>query len=281
MKQESIYFWPKWINSDYEIKKPINYRELQKICQAQVHLWQALNIYDDFLDNKGKPIALPSANIHFYEFISIHYNLNLSSNFYSLFNVLVNISESANREEVIYRHLKIVNNKLTIPKTSRNLPELSTLSQRSIVLSLGPIAALISQGYSTDCQQVRSVINFFKHALAAKQLSDDAKDWLDDLKSGSITYVNSLVLKELNTQFHIIDFNKDIIKILLAFSRVAPQISQQILHLSSLANKEMSRFCAHHQSLAYINIVQPLEIAAQKALQFQQILLEQDNNGII
>lgn len=117
MNKEKTYYWPAWFSrllpkTEQEKIKKI----LPKIQTTQILLWDALNIYDDFLDGEGKPEELPKANNYFRRYLETYYQFNLTPDYYHLFNQILNNLEKANLEETKEPKLKIENGLITIPK---------------------------------------------------------------------------------------------------------------------------------------------------------------------
>ncbi len=273
-KKEKVYFWPQWLEKICPDKRKTKSDLLNQLGQSQIYLWRALNIYDDFFDNKGKLIKLPLANSYLRKFITIHYNLKLAPDFYLLLNQLMTNLENANQREIRTQRLKVDGYKITIPEKLPSFSKLTTLSDKSLVLALGPIAFLAHQGYKMIDPKIGAIINFFRYALTAKQLSDDAKDWLEDLKNGVITVVNTPILRELKQKNLVLDLKNDLEAILIEFSRIAPKIAQNIIDLCLLARKEITKINSNKNCCILREIIEPLEKTAKKSLKFQQLLLE-------
>lgn len=89
-KINETYYWPLWSS---KLLSPREQEKIKKIIlplsRAQVFLWRALNIYDDFLDGFGEPKKLLEANNYFRRFLEIHYRLNLSNNYYTFLNQVI------------------------------------------------------------------------------------------------------------------------------------------------------------------------------------------------
>ncbi len=189
--------------------------------------------------------------------------------------------ENANRKEIIGQRLKVENNRITIPEKLPCFPDLTDLSRKSLALALGPIALLVHQGCKVDDIKIKVIINFFRYALAAKQLSDDAKDWLEDLRSGVITAVNNLVLQELKPEHGVLDLHDNLETIFISFSKIAPKIAKNIIDLCLEARETIAEIDPNRDYRILKELIEPLEKAAKKSLRFQRLLLEEDNNVII
>ncbi|MFA4999921.1 MAG: hypothetical protein WC545_00980 [Patescibacteria group bacterium] len=196
MPLEKPYFWPEWFAAGLNAseKKKINPELILKLNRANLYLWRALNIYDDFLDGTGQAARLPIANRYYRHFLESYYRLNLKSDFYRLLNKILNDLDAANRAEAALEKIKTKNGKIIIPSRLPLFEPLS-LSRKSLALGLGPIALLSTLGYPAKSEKIKNTLKFFRAALAAKQLADDAADWFEDLKNGALSAANVLVLR--------------------------------------------------------------------------------------
>lgn len=265
MKFSPAYYWPHWLNSSLSEKKS----KLIKYQRAQEQLWQALNIYDDFFDGSGQAVDLPQANIYYRNFLKTFYLSNTTEEFKKIGDKIIHELDLANKQEIKYHR---INWKNSIPKLPKNMPDFSQLahlSKKSLALALLPIAAISMDKKVNE----KILVNFFRYALAAKQLSDDAKDWLEDLLAGKLTAVTFLVVQEGQKQKikkHL--YQKTAILHLLFAQGAAIPTCHNILKLCSLARKEASKLGIKEQAPIIKNLVLPLEKASHKSLRFSQLL---------
>jgi len=274
MRNEKVYSWPKWTAQllSAEQQKKVSQADIAKLNKAQILIWQALNIYDDFFDGEGKKEDLPIANSYSRVFIQTFYNLELSNNFYLLLDCLFANIDKTNRQEILQNKLKIDNGSIIIPKKLPDFSKPENLSKKSLVLALAPLAImdLASQTkIKTSAVNNNSnyLLNFFKYALSAKQLSDDAKDWLDDLKNGQINSVNILILKEAQKKKIELNLNKPQKLYLLFLGQAALPSGQKISELCAKARTEIKKITLSNDKLTQ-KIIKPLESAANKAKRF-------------
>ncbi|MFA6514353.1 MAG: hypothetical protein WCT50_03660 [Patescibacteria group bacterium] len=272
MPIEKTYYWPTWLFDSFNSSLK---DETQKCLfgQAQTHLWRALNIYDDFLDNEGEPKELSSANYHFRSFLKIIYTAKLPKYFYLWAENKLLILEKANKLEVSTRITLINEGIITIPKSLPHFNNLTKLSEKSLALAIAPVALLIKNGIIKENKELKIINDFFKYGLAAKQLSDDASDWLEDLKNNTITAVNVLILKEAKNKKIKLNINRrPEILYLLFIEAVAGKTCYNILNLCAKAKKEAAKLGLENQAPIILKLIKPLETAAQKALNFKKML---------
>jgi hypothetical protein len=233
-------------------------------------LWRALNIYDDFLDGDGRSENLPTANSYYRRFLEIYYRLNLKSSFYCLFNKIIADLDEANRREVLYNKLKIKNGRIFIPRRLPNFPDLTKLSRKSLALGLNAIALLYISGAGKNSYKIRATLNFFRAALAAKQLADDAQDWLEDLEGGIITSANVLVLRAAKNHGLILNLRKNSKMAYLLFATEASaKLSIELGKLCQRAKSTAEKAGLNTQGPLIKNLINPLESGLREASEFR------------
>lgn len=166
---------------------------LVKLGLANLYGWIAYTIYDDFLDDEGKPELLSVANVCLRELTAIYTQkkINLqfptSNDFVPFFQQVMDKLDAANTWEVTH-----CRNSAKIP----DYKNYSKLAERSLGHALGPVAILFSLGYKASSPETKNLMKFFESYLIARQLNDDAHDWEEDLKRGQINAAGAAVLKK-------------------------------------------------------------------------------------
>ena len=233
------------------------------LCRANLCLWRALNIYDDFLDGEGIAKELPTANGYYRRFLRIYYRLRLSPAFYRLFERTLDDLDRSNREEAA---AKGNNKRLRYPRRFPPFKELPALSRKSLPLGLGAAAIMdITEGHDKQ-NKMAGALEIFRYALAAKQLSDDSCDWLDDLKTGTITPANALVLKAIGKRTADTD-SDDCCKVLyfVFINEAAPRICAALRRLCSKARRSAAAIDLYSDSPLLTGLISPIEAAVARA----------------
>ncbi len=145
--------------------------------------WIAYTIYDDFLDNEGYPELLSLANVCLREVCHIYQNI-LPATAYPVFRSVMDTIDRANSWERKNCYIGIANGMMSMDFLP-DFGEYHILAEKSLGHALGPLAMMVETFTEKD---MRDFISFFTHYLIARQLNDDAHDWLEDLKRG---FVNS------------------------------------------------------------------------------------------
>lgn len=277
MKIEKASFWPNWfcLALPLEQQAKVEHRMLLKLNRANRYLWRALNIYDDFLDQEAQSAQLPLANGYYRRFLEIYYRLDLPAAFYQLFKDVMDDLDIANRQEVQKHHLPIKNGQLTPPQKIPSFTNLVDLSRKSLPLGLGAIALLYRIKPEIAKTEVTATLNFFRYALAAKQLADDARDWFNDLKAGRITAANTLVLRAAKKYQLSLDLNRHPeISYLLFAQEASKKITANLSSLCHQAKQAARDIHLAPDCRLLAEIIGPLETGLTEVSQFRSYWLK-------
>jgi len=272
MKNKKIYFWPRWFIEAWpaDQKPKINKRLLGKLQSANIYLWEALNIYDDIIDQEGKNIKLPLANNNYRKFLEIYYRLNLPASFYQTFNQIMTDLDRANHEEALFNHFRTNNGQIIYPKKFPIFTELSDLSRKSLALGLGPVALLYYQNQTKIITKTKLTLELFRYTLAAKQLADDARDWFTDLTSGIITAANLPILKAAQKRCLVLNLKQqpEIIHLLFV-TEAATKISGDLKKLCHQARKSAATLGLKSDCRLLTEILGPIENGLRESALFR------------
>ena len=167
-------------------RKKINQDFLISLGLANIYGWIAYRIYDDFLDNEGKPLQLSVANVCLRELAAI-YNGIIPDKFREVMDTL----DNANAWEIAHSRF---DPKHYPPDGIPDYGDFSQLANKSLGHALGPIAVLTKLGYGANSPEMKNFLTFFRHYIIARQLNDDAHDWEEDLARGQINAVGAKIL---------------------------------------------------------------------------------------
>jgi len=186
---------------------------IAKMGVANIFFWTAFIIYDDFWDEDeaANPQILPIANLyarHYVDFFD--FVLPENTGFRAFFHKLMDNLDAANAWENMYCRARVEGSKFFIPEKLPDYGDYEFKFRPASGHILGPVAMLISLGYSLDSAEVKNIILYFKNYLIAMQINDDAHDWEEDLKRGHISTVVDILLRDLNWQKREIDLDKDL-----------------------------------------------------------------------
>ncbi|MBI2039653.1 hypothetical protein HYT18_01115 [Candidatus Microgenomates bacterium] len=213
-----------------------------QLGMANLYGWLSYTIYDNFLDDEGTVEKLSVANLALRELITILTNLLPDTKFNQFFKKVMDKLENANTWEVSHCRVKISGGKINLKDFK--IPDygnLEKLEERSLGHSLTPIATLFALGFSAKSKEVKSLFEFFKHYLIARQLNDDAHDWEKDLRMGHINAVGALLLKEYPIRTAV-SVSSIIPKLQQIFwYKIIVKVSHRILKNTKLAKKSLKQ----------------------------------------
>lgn len=152
---------------------------LDQLCVASLLLWISYTLYDGIIDKEKPPYLLPLANQCIRQFVEIIYNLPCGDSLYPLLNRLLRATDEALLSEA----LGLRNNNL----------ELLDISDKSIPHALCTLAVIAHIDHSKHEHDMFPIEQYFKNYLTARQLHDDAHDWLEDWQRGYINPIAALL----------------------------------------------------------------------------------------
>ncbi len=164
---------------------------IARLGVANLAGWIAYRIYDNFLDNDGKPELLSLANKSLRRATVIYMDILPRASHAIFHSVMKKMDESnAWERETSYRPTKIPDYK-----------NYALLGYKSLPHCLGPLAILVILGYTIKNTEIKNCAAFFYHYLIARQLSDDALDWQKDLENGFVNSVAARLFIKIGKQW--------------------------------------------------------------------------------
>lgn len=269
-KHEDCYYWPLWFSF---LLPTLEQRRLSKILPkiqaAQLYLWRALNIYDDLLDGDRRPNQkLIIANAYYRRFLNIHFGLKLKNEYYKLLNSLLALWENTNKKELIRREESCSRQNSQLKKSF----SLTSLADKSLILASGPLALLFYLNHNLKSPVTIAALDFWRCFLSAKQLSDDSRDWRDDLNDNIITMANSPIAARLDVHSSELNSKLDDIKLQTLFiSHAAPMIISNLKTLGRRSRTALKKINSDKSPLILDKLIAPLEEAAQKSENFLKL----------
>lgn len=253
-------------------KNKISDGTIEKLGSANLFLWTAYSIYDDFLDDEGDPKLLSSANFCLREYVSTFKDLLPYFEFQKLFSEIMNNLDSANAWEILNCRGKIAESKLLLEEFTKAY-DYEKLAERSLAHGLGPIAILFFLGFHSNSEEVKNLISFFKYYLMARQMNDDAHDWEEDMKKGHLNSVLMWIIQDFNK--HEIDLEKDLSALQRNFwLKNIIRSSLEVIKNSELAGKYAKKLDNLIDPSFFEKLLAPVKNSAQKAIKEQREFLE-------
>jgi len=208
---------------------------------ANLYGWMAYTIYDDFLDDEGKPELLPVANTALRYSLRAFQDAVPDAAFQALVTQTFDIIDSANAWELAHCRLPVTGKSLVLAKLPR-YPGGLQLSERSQGHTLTPLGVLTTAGIQPNDPRALALKQALQHYIVARQLHDDMHDWEKDVQAGQATYVVTAILRELQLPPGTHTFSK----LLPAMQRqfwhhTIATICDVVLHHTKLARQKATR----------------------------------------
>ncbi len=166
---------------------------MKELGIANLAGWTAYRIYDDFLDEEGRPELLPCANVCL-RMASCDYARLMPESGQDLFRKIMDGMDAANAWERNHTYMPdegFLEEVCMLPDYGSH----ESLAHKSLPHCLGPLIILMRKGYGADSVEISRTVSFFHHYILARQLNDDAHDWLSDLERGFVNSAGTKVLE--------------------------------------------------------------------------------------
>jgi hypothetical protein len=220
---------------------------ITKFGLINAYFWTAFIIYDDFWDEdeKAKPILLPLANLMSRELVNFYFSFFRDYQGYSKYiTKLLNRADNANYFETkncrFINPLKTKDDKLNLKKIKLiNYGDYEIKFLPAATHLLGPLAIIASLGFKISDSEIKSLENFFRHYLIARQLNDDLHDFEEDLKRGHLSPAVNETFKEAKKQKLSLVSEAELKKIF--WLKTLKTLSQEIIKEINSAEKELNK----------------------------------------
>lgn len=227
--------------------------------------WTAYTMYDNILDKEGDVGHIPAANVCLRQTTQIYDSL-LSSQWKKYIHSILDTIEEANSWEYTHSQFSLTTPHETLPKCKND----TILAEKSIGHATGPLVLLAHLHKTPSSPPVSATYEFFTHFIIAKQLNDDAHDWISDLERG---FVNSASVPLLATwQSYKKDRPKDTEAFLnelqeIFWKETIHSISAKIVYHTKKAQKALKKNKLITNPEPLLALLTPLERAARTAVQ--------------
>jgi hypothetical protein len=240
------------------------------LCVATTCGWIAYTIFDDFMDDQGKTLALPVASFCHRELTRIFEStMGGNPSFVRRFHITLDAMDAANSFELTYCRYDLSAGNTVEEIILPVYPSRRFLARRSAGHALGPLAVLSLHGFAADGPEVAATTAFFENYLAARQLNDDAHDWEEDLAAGRLSYVVTQLLEHAKTDPLIRTMPvRHLAKSLRSYfwQEYILAVSHEIEEEIALASGNLAKMATFLDATELARLLKPLENAAQKAI---------------
>jgi hypothetical protein len=244
-----------FVNLHAHRSSSITLDQVLDLCSANVLGWIGFTFYDDILDGDIHYSHIPLANICTREASHIFHRLTSDETVLTILNGI----DEANQWEYDSCKQCMIRTILSLPETLPDYGDYSILAEKSLGHAIGP---MIIAG--------AKVKNFFVPYLIARQLNDDAHDWVEDLRKGFLNPVSIAILtlwKERNPSRKEINLatEKDSLQKIF-WEDVIDSVTENILFHVSSARNILPTLDMLSSTEFLETLLTPLEQSAKRAL---------------
>jgi hypothetical protein len=234
---------------------------------ANLYLWIAYTIYDDFIDNEGKPAELPVANIALRASLDcFRLVLPNDARFQRYVSGVFAGMDEANAWEVHHCRFAIQDHNVAIAKLPR-YGKCTVLAARAFAYALTPMAILahLPDGLPKGSRQIEIA---FQHLLIARQLNDDLHDWVKDMQAGQASYVVTAILRDMRIKNGAHDLNALLPAMQRRFRRTTmPKVCRTMLCHISLSRQHFAKSRLLQNTNDIYLLLDNLELSAHHSME--------------
>jgi hypothetical protein len=195
-RNHEIVLMPQLFADQLQNPSGITDRQLRLLGEANFFCWIATILYDDFIDEEGKPARLPIANVAYRLSLQLYRRMltqpsllgsGVAARRYAYVERIYTAVDRANAWEVMHARAQVMDGTITV-NTLPHYGNRVVLADRAFGHTIGPML-LVRQLPGVHPRQVRLVQSALQHYLIARQLNDDIHDWRKDLRAGQLSVV--------------------------------------------------------------------------------------------
>lgn len=182
------------------LQQKISLQKIKNVCVANLLGWTAHSLLDDIRDERKNTDLQDVASTCMTHVSTIYQDLLSSIKKEHIFHTFIKDMNRANDVESLDHRVVCQGSVLHIDSNILNQSSSDyRLFEKSSGHALGPLTILLLSGQTDMSESYCMVKEMLTHYIIAKQLNDDAHDWLDDMKKGIKTdVVIEVLLKFIN-----------------------------------------------------------------------------------
>ena len=270
-----------WSELRPDLKERVPAEIVNDLCVANVLGWIGFSIYDDAIDAPVHPdtkdIRIPLANIcareaaHLFQeciyhaenisAISAPIENDLST---TIIEILHQIDEANAWERIHCRRNS--ERYLSLREPVPEFGNLEHLAQKSLGLALAPMIIMAT----VAGEKSETIRTFFTHYLIARQLHDDAHDWMNDLEQGAINPVGAAVIRKTlarHPEKRALDLRSDRLMLEKIFwYKTVDDIVALITQHAAQARQTLESLSGYGSFVSLENIITKIESSAERTL---------------
>lgn len=278
-KERNVVELPVFMTNVIKGYKP-DQEVLQQLSVMSLWGWIAYTMQDDCLDDMQGADMVPAISFCMKR-LSQKIEVVAGSNqeFKALAFQILDIQDDANTWELRNCRVNVLDGaKIDLVKLP-NYGDGRQLANRALGHTISAIGIMYAAGFTASSPEFIAIRKFFYHYLLARQLSDDAHDWEDDLTQGHVNYVATGVLKYYILQKLPASSTMNLNVCIDALRKILwdyhiVEISELTVHHIEQARKSVSQLSTVFDIKLLDTLLAPIETAAQKSLTERQKALD-------
>jgi hypothetical protein len=261
-----ITLLPQFFGHALNVSEHCNNAYYTKLGLANVYMWTAYTIYDDFMDDEGVPAELPVANLAMRASLDcFRAALPDDAHFQRYVGAVFARMDEANAWEINHCRFAVQGKKITIAELPK-YGQCTVLAARAFAHALTPMAVLAHS--PKGAKQPRHHIEIaFQHYLIARQLNDDLHDWVKDMQAGQASYVVTAILRDMRVKYGVYNLDTLLPTMKRCFRRTTmPKVCQRMLWHIDVSRQHFAKSQLLQATNDIYLLLDSLELSAQQSL---------------
>ncbi|MEK7152646.1 MAG: hypothetical protein AAB834_01755 [Patescibacteria group bacterium] len=261
-----ITLLPQFFAHALDVSRPFTSTYYTTLGLANLYVWIAYTIYDDFIDSEGRPAELPVANLAMRASLDCfravlpddaHFQRYVAGVFAGM--------DEANAWEIDNCRFAVQAGRVSIA----GLPKYGNctiLAARAFAHALTPMA-ILAQYSPNSAKKWRHIETAFHHYLIARQLNDDLHDWLKDMQAGQASYVVTAILRDMRVKYDVHTLDTLLPAMQKCFRRTTmPKVCQRMLWHVATSRRHFAKSRLLQATNDIYLLLDRLELSAQHSM---------------
>ncbi len=222
---------------------PLPAEILRQLGAAHLYGWWYYYVQDELLDGDAPPANLLGAHLALLKMLDIYTQLGLpNTSCWHNFQRLSQISAAAYAREMETRFASLA--ELTLERL--HLWSVDLIIKRAAPFYFNTIAQLHLAGVAPNQPLYGDLLAALKAFTAARQIGDDAGDWIDDLQRGQLNYVSARLIGQFYKQNLLADGEMLDVEQLVAYALRNEDVWRDLEHTTqNLFHKALNHLTAY------------------------------------
>lgn len=174
---------------------PLSDEIIHQLGVAHLFGWWYYEVQDKLLDEETGPLSLLPAQLALFNMIQCYQKLSVMNSFHC--DKWEELALQSANSYALERQTRFK----SLAEVSVEDLEAWTIEliiERASPFYFNTMVQLHLAGITADSPLYEQVLNALRYFAAARQISDDASDWLDDLRAGRLNYVSARLIQHIH-----------------------------------------------------------------------------------